>query len=98
MLIALDFDDTVTLDPVFWNSFVTASQKAGHQVIIVTMRNSGAEAARVRRTVHTIAHGDMYFTNRLAKRPFMASLGINPCVWIDDKPEYVVGDLHYETD
>jgi hypothetical protein len=93
MLIALDFDDTVTLDPTFWNSFVIASKKAGHGVIIVTMRNSGSEAERVRRTVHAVPHCDMYFTNRLAKRPFMASLGITPCVWIDDKPEYVVGDL-----
>lgn len=34
--ISLDFDDTYTLDPKFWNKFICNAEKRGHRVIIVT--------------------------------------------------------------
>ena len=41
MRIALDFDDTVTLDPLFWTEFVRLARLHGHSVTIVTIRHQG---------------------------------------------------------
>lgn len=92
MIIALDFDGTHTMDHALRNRFIADSHAAGHRVVLVTMRHEG-EADRVFRTVVGIPPHDFYFTNRRAKRPFMAALGVLPHVWIDDNPHWVDGDI-----
>ena len=39
MLIALDYDNTYTLDPTFWDGFIVVSKARGHNVIVATMRS-----------------------------------------------------------
>ena len=38
MNISLDFDDTYTRDPAFWNSFIVGARGRGHHVYLVTAR------------------------------------------------------------
>jgi hypothetical protein len=38
MLISLDYDNTYTLDPKFWDMFVKNAISSGHRVICCTMR------------------------------------------------------------
>ena len=36
--IALDFDETISADPVFWSQFISLAQAHKHKVTIVTFR------------------------------------------------------------
>lgn len=86
MIIALDYDGTYTTDPVLWDAFIAAARARCHEVHIVTMR-SDAEPVRLG------AHVDrVHYTDRKAKRRYMEARGLTVQVWIDDMPEFIVGD------
>lgn len=90
MRIALDFDGTFTLDPVFWNSFIRTSVLAGHDVIIVTMRHNGDEAVKPLAQVQHLPASKFIFTGRRAKKPFVEACGVTIDIWIDDNPHFVM--------
>ena len=91
MIIALDFDDTYTRDPITWDEFILLMQDNGHTVICVTMRTE-AEGQQVRENLGELLGGRIFFTSRQAKKPFMEKLGININVWIDDNPYWIMYD------
>lgn len=86
MLIALDYDGTYTVDPALWDGFITATRMRGHEVHLVTMR---AESEPVRLGVHV---DRVHYTDRKAKRQYMQARGLSVQVWIDDMPDFIVGD------
>jgi len=86
MLIALDYDGTYTADPALWDAFIKLARLQQHEVHLVTMR-APSEPVRLG------AHVDrIHYTDRRAKRPFMEARGLNVQIWIDDMPDFVVGD------
>ena len=88
MLIALDYDETYTLDPVLWNAFIAHAHSRGHEVIIATMRlDKGPEADEVIKAIGSMCQ--IYFTSRKAKLAALQELGLNPDVWIDDNPRWL---------
>jgi len=88
MIIALDYDETYTEDPELWNSFIKSANDRGHEVLCVTMRyNNIYEAPDVLETVGKLCR--VIFTERLAKEEYVKSHGINPDIWIDDRPYYI---------
>ena len=89
MNLALDYDDTYTRDPEFWDLVVELAQGRGHTVYCVTMR--GYAKDEVYDTIGRLIGRDRcIFTAQQAKAPFMWDLGIRIDVWIDDSPEYVI--------
>ena len=90
MLICLDYDNTYTLDPDFWDGFIVVSKARGHSVILATMRYE-REGNVVKMDLETKVD-DIIFTNRKGKRQYLKTLNIFPDVWIDDMPEFVVYD------
>jgi hypothetical protein len=86
MLIALDYDGTYTADPALWDDFILKARLRYHQVHIVTMR-SPSEPVRLGARVDGI-----HYTDRKAKRPFMQARGLAVAIWIDDMPDFIVGD------
>jgi len=88
MLIALDYDDTYTRAPDFWDAFIGKVAEEGHEIIIATMR-SNEEWARIKDDMRGIR---IVCTNRKAKKPFCASLGLLPDIWIDDNPQFIIQD------
>jgi hypothetical protein len=90
MIISLDFDDTYTRDPRFWDLFAQSAIAQGHTIICVTMRYP-EEGQQVRESLGKIIGEDnLYFTGRLAKEKFMLNLGINVSVWVDDRPFWIL--------
>jgi hypothetical protein len=85
--IALDWDGTFTACPATWVAFVTVARRNGHKVHIVTMR-SPEEAIKLG-SLHV---DGIHYTSRKAKRAFMLARGINIDVWIDDVPEFIIGN------
>jgi hypothetical protein len=81
--IALDYDDTYTKDPIFWNEFLLSAKDHSHDVMIVTYRS----------TDMPIDHNPgipVFYTGWKAKREFMEKHGIKIDVWIDDTPELIL--------
>lgn len=89
MVIALDYDDTYTKDPVLWLSYIDLALERGHEVFVVTMRSPMEKHKLDPVLMEKIPS---YFTSGYAKRPFMDKEGISIDVWIDDNPHYVDQD------
>lgn len=86
MRIAIDYDDTWTKDPGFWQAFVDLAKLAGHDCRIVTARNEQHDRTPAlfeleRRIV-------VHWTRGVAKTWWMShfSGGWIPDVVVDDKP------------
>ena len=85
MLIAIDYDGTITAAPQLWSSFAVSATLAGHTVIVCT--------ARAFPPSRDLPAGiPVFCTAGQAKRDYMASLGMHPDVWIDDDPASITTD------
>ncbi len=85
MFIALDYDNTYTKDPKFWDEFIRYSKFYGHSVTIVTMRGPSLP----------IDHDcgcDVIYTGLIAKAPYMKDKGHKVDIWIDDNPYHIYYD------
>lgn len=90
MLIALDYDETYTRDPVFWNCLIHDAIERGHEVYCVTLR-SERQMDEVYETVgYIIGHDHCIPCNAESKRDTMWNKhGLIVDVWIDDSPEFI---------
>ena len=81
MIIGLDFDGTITADPVFWAAFVRLLRDHGHDAAITTYRSAGAGNEDVEQFASDNQLA-VYYTDAQQKATcFKAD------VWIDDMPE-----------
>jgi len=81
MKIALDYDQTYTADPPFWDQFIGLAHNYGHEVQIVTKRGKDNQGE----LVHDVGVPVTY-TNRAAKFKFAQDQGLHFDIWIDDSP------------
>lgn len=92
MLLAIDYDETYTRDPEFWDQVISLATKRGHSVICATMRSTDTwESEEV---IEALADKveNIIFTNRKAKFYAVHAAGYMPSVWIDDSPNFVHND------
>lgn len=87
MVIGLDYDETYTRDPRFWDMVISAARHREHTVYCVTMR-SAAEMKEVERDLYDKVDG-IFGTNREAKEKYMFNQGYLVDVWIDDTPYFI---------
>lgn len=80
MKIALDFDETFTLDENFWEHFISMSKMSGHEVKFVTYRSDRWENSDILNASEKLGI-DVIFTNGKQKANFY-----DADVWIDDSP------------
>lgn len=93
MKIALDYDNTYTLDKSFWDGVVALADDCGHEVRIVTARSPNFDAIPPER----LPFGEEFpveYCDGVAKKFHCTWFADNfngwvPDVWIDDKPEGV---------
>lgn len=88
MNIALDYDNTYTLDPDLWDVFIKLLAMRGHSVYIVTMRY----VTQPIEPILDLVPGNVYYTSGKAKRKFMTDQDIRIDVWIDDIPDFILYD------
>ena len=92
MLLALDFDETYTRDPIFWEMVIELSIQRGHSVICATLRRDVPhEADEVRSALGHIVEA-IVFTGGKAKHDAVYAAGYMPSVWIDDMPQFIHND------
>lgn len=88
IIIALDYDGTVTRDHEFWLKFIEDSHNRGHIVYLVTMRYPHEESSIDQKIKDAVKQ--VILTSRHAKRAFCSKLGIHPHIWIDDQPDFIL--------
>ena len=91
MKISLDYDDTYTKDPLFWNRFISLCTGSGHEVMIVTYRDEGLP-------INHELDIPVFYTAYKSKRKFMENAGHPIDVWIDDSPETIHRDSDWNDD
>lgn len=85
MTIAFDFDDTITSDHRTMLKVMRLFRKAGHTVIVATLRHEH-ERAFVDRLLKE--EFPVVFCGRQIKAPECRAQGYQVDVWVDDMPEY----------
>lgn len=90
MNIALDFDDTYTRDPEFWDMFIDNAKTRNHDVRIVTFRKSSMTEPALDYLLQKIP---VIYTEFTQKRSFTNRMGWMVDVWIDDSPEFIVNPV-----
>lgn len=86
MILALDYDDTFTLDPDFWLEVVRVARERGHIVQIVTRRFPTGNHGAIK-----VDGIDVIYTSDRPKRQHLERNGLpKPHVWIDDGPEGII--------
>lgn len=89
ILIALDYDDTYTKDPELWLEFIALAKRRGHTVVGATMRCESEKPVMDPRYTEGI---HVEYTCGRAKLKALAARGVRPNIWIDDRPDWIVGD------
>lgn len=89
MNIALDFDDTITLDVSLWSTFVTIFRNAGHKIYIVSLRPDSSFNEDIEQFVAESPVDGVLYTSGLQKDPYCLSKGITIDIFIDDSPEMI---------
>lgn len=87
MNIALDFDDTYTRSPVFWDQFIKDAKRWHYDIRIVTFRKKIMSDPALDWLSQSIP---VIFTEGEQKRKFTDRMGWIVDVWIDDSPEFIV--------
>jgi hypothetical protein len=94
VIFSLDYDDTYTKDPEFWNSFIALAAVANHEVYCVTFRFPH-ELAQLYQTIGKVIGDERVIaTSHRSKRVHMERLNIEVDVWIDDLPELIVDPVN----
>lgn len=94
MIVAIDFDETITTNPPLWLSIMNIMRNAGWDVIVVTYRKPDADPHEL---FFLQQQGfRIYFTGQVGKRKWLwERQRISPDIWIDDSPESIL--LDYDT-
>lgn len=90
MKIALDYDNTYSADPMFWQGFIKLCKHAGHEVRIVTARDERFDRTEPLEMVEGIV--SIIYTRGIAKRWYCEHFAEDflPDIWIDDRPESIL--------
>lgn len=87
IVVAIDFDETITTDPKAWLQVMQLLNKLGMEVYVVTYRyNSHSEEMDLEYLKHEDCVKGIVFTGRRGKKKFCEDHGINVDIWIDDNP------------
>jgi hydroxymethylpyrimidine pyrophosphatase-like HAD family hydrolase len=92
MNIAIDYDGTYTADPETFDRIIAEFQKAGHEVICVTMRyNDESENYEVQRDMKK-NNVRVVYTGRRAKKSYMVNINVWIDIWIEDNPYWILNN------
>lgn len=91
MNIAIDFDDTITVDTTFWQQFILNAINDGHSVYLISSRTPTAENLTYIQTCLTEKIKiPIYLIHNEAKKDFIYRKNINIDIWIDNDPISII--------
>lgn len=86
MKLALDFDNTFTAEPAFWQTFITFASEWGHSVVLVTARCETKDGINWDALTMNWAPCPIIWCDGKPKREVAKGIDI----WIDDDPYSLV--------
>lgn len=87
--VAIDYDDTYTINPEMWNWIIGVFTLNKFDVVIVTYRES-TQHEDMELQIPNVK--DYVFTGGKAKKKYCEDCGITVDIWIDDYPEAICYD------
>ena len=92
LTIAIDFDDTFTVDPAMWAEFCNGAKSRGHHVYMVSARRKTIENTEIVDGIleEHKCYIPIIFTDLGSKIHAMESRDVKVDIWIDDDPEKLV--------
>ncbi len=91
-IVAIDYDDTLSLNLPLWRELIEVFHSYGYEVYIITYRHSTQFSDMDLQIPHV---KDYVFTGAIAKRKYCIDCGIHIDIWIDDSPETIVTTVTY---
>lgn len=82
--IGIDFDETISDNPIGWLKAMESLEKTGYRIVVVTWRSPETYPADLQFLVDK--GYKVFYTSWKAKRPYMESKGIKIDIVIDDNP------------
>ena len=82
--IAIDWDNTISCNPAFYQSIIGAFLQEGFKPFICTLRAPDKESIEEMRSFHEYHNIELHMTNGQSKKKHMENLGIKVHLWIDD--------------
>jgi hypothetical protein len=96
--IAIDFDDTYTLNPELWNDLIEVFRASNFHVYCVTARPEEHMQPVYDTIGNVIGQQNCIGTGLRAKREYMRKHhNIHIHIWIDDTPEAIVIPNYYDS-
>lgn len=92
LLIGLDYDNTFTADPVFWEDFIKLAENYGHKVICVSSRRD-SRFDREELSAALPSTVEIFLVSNIQKNDYVKAAGYNVDIWIDDSPEYIPSNI-----
>jgi hypothetical protein len=90
--IAIDWDNTISADQVFFKALIKKFQMAGYSPFVCTLRAPDRENIKEICEVLDEAAIPIYLTDGKPKRKYMRKLGVKVHLWIDDFYPAICGD------
>lgn len=87
MLIAVDYDKTISADPEFFDDFFHLARRHGHKCYVVTMRSKELDWDDEFLRINFDHEIETVFCDGLPKRKYCEEQGLNFDWWFDDWPE-----------
>ena len=93
LCIALDYHNTYSADPKFWDTFIYMCWMRKFEVYCITHHIGEKQNEKLMDSIGKILDKDhIIFTMGKAKMDFVKKLGIEIDIWIDNNPIHIIQD------
>ncbi len=87
MLLAIDYDETITLDVKFWLAIIQFARANGHEVVCVTGREESEPIPEHVSSVVEVVYAGNKLKSKALKDTKWATF--SDVVWVDDSPGHI---------
>jgi hypothetical protein len=93
LCVALDYHNTYSADPKFWDTFIYMCWMRKWDVYCVTHHTGQKQNDKLMDSIGKILDKDhIIFTMGKAKEPYVKSIGLDIDIWIDNNPDHIIND------
>ena len=93
LCVALDYHNTYSADPKFWDTFIYMCWMRKWDVYCVSHATDPKEIEDLYDSIgKVIGKDNVIMTDGKAKKPFVEKLGIDIDIWIDNNPIHIIDD------
>lgn len=93
LCIALDYHNTYSADPKFWDTFIYMCWMRKFEVYCITHHTGEKQNEKLMESIGKVLDKDhIIFTMGKAKMDYVKSIGLDIDIWIDNNPIHIIQD------